>query len=80
MGNGRPKFLWNTTKSKKVKVKEIREFSITYDNVLETYSVNAFGYFGGAVKLFESKSEDACQDYIDCLTDAGEEVNVNDVL
>ena len=77
----RKKFIWNTSKSKKVKTKEIREFNITYDDVLETYSVIVYGFFGGAVKVFESKEEGDCTDFIDLYTeDASQEVNGNDLL
>lgn len=77
----RKKFIWNTTKSKKVKTKEIREFNITYDDTLETYSVLVYGFFGGAVKVFESKNEDECVDFIDLYTeDASHEVNGGAVI
>jgi len=72
----RKKFIWNTTKSKKVKTKEIREFNIVYDDVLETYSVVVYGFFGGAVKVFESRSEDECMEFIDvCTEDVSRDVN-----
>ena len=77
----RPKWLWNTTKMKRIKVKEIREFSITADEDLKTFSVSAFGFFGGAVKLLECDSLDKCWEFIDNLTEENkQESRLEDVL
>ena len=65
----RKKFIWNTTQSKCVKTKEIREFNIAYDDVLEMYSVLVYGFFGGAVKVFESRSESDCIEFVNVYTE-----------
>ena len=77
----RPKWLWSTNGRKKIRVKEVREWSITSDEELCTFSVSAFGFFGGAVKLLECDSLDKCQEFIDSMTEENkQESRLEDVL
>ena len=62
-------FLWNTTMSKKIKIKEIREYNVVFNKDTKTYDVNAFGGFGGGVTLFTSCNEQDCVDFINQYTE-----------
>lgn len=80
MAASKQKFIWSTNKLKKIKIREVREFSITYDDILRIYSVSAFGFFGGPVKILETDNIEECQEFIDSLTDTKEEVDGNVAL
>jgi hypothetical protein len=75
MAASKSKYIWNIGKTKKIKTREIRDFRISYDEELKFYEVNAYGYFGGAVKIFESTNEQECQEFVDSLTEGGVEIN-----
>jgi len=77
----RKKFLWNTSHTKKVKLKEIREYNVVHDEDLQTHSVVVYGFFGGAVKVLECKSARECEEFIDTMTeDEKQESRCEDVL
>ncbi len=60
-----PRAIWNLTKTKKIKTKEIRECRIDWNKDSNTHDVLAFGFFGGAVVIFADPERDKCQEYID---------------
>jgi len=62
-----PRFIWNLTKTKCIKTKEIRELNVTWNADAEAFDVIAFGFFGGGVTLFTSKTQEECRGYINDL-------------
>ena len=68
-----PRFLWNILKTKKIKIKEVREYNINKDGDL--FVVNAFGFFGGGVPLYEGTHEE-CIGFIENLTTVPEKEEI----
>jgi len=66
----RTKFIWNLERDKKIKIKEIREYSIVSDKLSDsdTYFVDAYGFFHGGVRIFKGCREE-CVAFINLLTE-----------
>lgn len=66
----RTKFIWNLDRDKKIKIKEIREYSIVSDKLSDSDNcfVDAYGFFHGGVRIFAGCREE-CVAFIDLLTD-----------
>lgn len=62
------KFVWNLTHNKKIKVKEIREHNIVWNEEYKVFDVIVYGFFGGGVAIFQSDSEITCRNYVDEMT------------
>jgi len=64
------KFIWNLDHNKKIKIKEIREYSIVKENADEKaeYCVDAYGFFHGGVRIFKGDRE-LCVAFVDSLTE-----------
>jgi hypothetical protein len=66
----RTKFIWNLDRDKKIKIKEIREYSIVSDRLSgsDNCFVDAYGFFHGGVRIFAGCREE-CVAFIDSLTE-----------
>lgn len=63
------RYVWSIDKGSKIRVREIREYKITYDSMAENFFVTAHGTgFGHGITIFGSKLKDECADFIDRLT------------
>jgi len=71
------RFIWNITQTKKVKIKEIREYSIVWNVDANKFDVLVFGFFGGGVAVHSSESKEECRRFINDLTE-GKEVVVKE--
>jgi hypothetical protein len=62
------KFIWNITQTKKIKIKEIREYNIVYNEEHKSFDVVVYGFFGGGVVIFTDRDEMVSRQFIDDLT------------
>lgn len=62
------RFIWDTEKMRKIKVKEIREMVIR-EKLNGKKTVEAYGFFRSGVEILSSDSIEECRDFIDSLTD-----------
>ena len=73
------RFIWNITQTKKVKIKEIREYSIVWNVDANKHDVLVFGFFGGGVAVYSSESKEECRRFIKDLTEGKELVEKEDI-
>jgi len=66
----KPIFIWNLDHNKKIKTKEIREYSIVKENNDEKsdYCVEAFGFFHGNIRIFKGNKME-CVAFVDSITE-----------
>lgn len=63
------RYIWSTDQTQKIRVREIREYKITFDSTAEAYFVSAHGYgFGKGVTIFGPKPFDECTKFVDGMT------------
>jgi hypothetical protein len=67
------KFIWDISRKKKVKIKEIREYNIVKNEDFGGFDVRVFGFFGGGVVIFHNDDEGRCQQFINEMTEEGGE-------
>ena len=65
----RGNFLWDIAKVKKVKIKEIREYNVRWNETTRTWEVIVYGFFGGGVVVFFAEEAEKCRGFIDELTE-----------
>jgi len=56
-------------KEQKIRVREIREYKVSFDSTSDAYFVSAHGYgFGKGVTIFGPAAFDECTSFIDGMT------------
>ena len=63
------KYIWGLDKAQKVRVREIREYKVSFDSTSNAYFVSAHGYgFGKGVTIFGPATSDECTKFVDKMT------------
>lgn len=63
------RFIWSIDQTRKIRIKDVREWSIDFDQYTDKFYVMAHGYgFGRGVPVLHSKDKDECHRFIDTIT------------